>query len=281
MTAALLALAGCGSSSSSSTTATVSSSEMTRAADVSSNVAGYKAVMSMTETLPSVGSVTMHGTGSFGHDVGAMTMNMTLPGAASAGLGSNLQIQLVIDHDTFFMKMPAALTSKIPGGKPWWSMNLSQLGKASGIPGIGSMMSSEQTLSNPGEYLNFLRATASGSVQDLGSATVDGVQTTHYRGNIDFSKVADAFPASERAAIAQTMAAVSKHVQTKPAPIDVWIDANHLVRRLTFTEPLTVNGQSANVAMQMDFLSYGTQPAPAIPPAGQVTNLLALLHGTI
>lgn len=275
-----LTAAGCGSSSSSSSSgsAQVPSVSLTRAADVSSAAAGYKAAVTLHETLPNAGTIVANGTGSFSPNAhqGTVAMQMSLP--PGAGL-STLQLQMVLDKGNIYMKFPPALASKLPGGKPWLYINLAQAGKAAGIAGLGSLVNSSSSFSDPGQYLNFLRATATGSVKDLGQATVNGVSTTHYRARVDLTKLPQAVPASQRAAMQKLVASLRSKGATTQIPMDVWIDSSHLVRRVqsTFTE--TVGGQSVTIAMTENFLSYGPQPAPVVPPPSQTANLLSLLHG--
>jgi hypothetical protein len=276
---ASVALAACGSSSSTSTTHTVS---LTRAAFVSGSSPGSKIAMTMQESVPGVGQIAMTANGNFStaSRTGAMTMRMTLPSAAAAQAGiGTLQMQVVLVPGTFYMKLPASLASKIPGGKPWWKINLNQVGKLAGIPGLSSLMSGTSNLSDPGQYVNFLRATSNGSVKNLGSATVNGMNTTHYRARIDFAKLPNAVPANERAAAQQLVAALQKRgVAPRGLPVDAWIDSKNLIRRvrLAYAQPLP-NGQSANVAIKVDYLDYGPQPAPTVPPASQTLDLFKLL----
>jgi hypothetical protein len=164
-------VAGCGGSSGSGQQSTVN--DLTRAADISSSAPGFKIVMTIHETIASAGQITLTGRGSFSPAAhsGAITAQMTLP--PSAGLTS-LQFQAVLDKTEMYMKLPAELASKIPGGKPWLYINLDQLGKATGTPGLGALISGSSSLNDPGQYLTFLRATAVGSVRDLGPATVNG-----------------------------------------------------------------------------------------------------------
>jgi len=155
-------IAGCGGSSNNNSSAQASGGggshktfSLARAADISSASAGYKVHMVMAETL-SGQTINMSVDGSFtpkSHQ-GALTMDMALP----ATLGGEQKFQVVMANDTFYMKFPPALASKIPGGKPWFAINLKQLGKAAKVPGLASLLSSSQNLNNPGEYLDFLRA---------------------------------------------------------------------------------------------------------------------------
>jgi hypothetical protein len=271
--AAAALLAGCGSSSPKPTTAT-----LTRAAYVSSAASGYKVVMNLRETVPSTGQITVDGTGSFAipTHAGSMTMTFNVPSAASGGLGT-LQMQAVFVPGTIYMKLPPPVAAKIPGGKPWMQINLSQLGKVAGIPGLGSLVNSSSSLNNPGQYLDFLRATANGTVKDLGQTKVNGVSTTHYQAVLDLSKLPNAVPASSRPAIQQLVSALRSRGAAPQIPIDAWIDSAHLIRRLAMAYTQPINGQSVNVALQMNFVSYGPQPAPTVPPASQTQNLLALI----
>ncbi len=275
--AAGLTAGGCGSSSSSSGSAQVPTVALTRAADVSSAASGFKFALTMHETIPSAGAIVTNGTGSFSPDShqAAMAMQMTLP--PGAGL-STLKMQMVLDKGNIYMKWPPALASKIPGGKPWVYINLAQVGKATGLSGLGSLLNSSSSFSNPSQYLNFLRAATGGSVKNLGPATVNGISTTRYHAKVDLTKLVQAAPASQRKAMQQLLNSLRSKGAVSEIPMDVWIDSSHLVRRVqsSFTE--TVNGQSVAIAMTENFLQYGAQPAPVVPPASQTENLLSLLH---
>jgi hypothetical protein len=272
--AAAALLVGCGSSSGSGHAQTVS---LARAADVSSAAAGYRTALQLHETVPGEGAITATGTGRFtpARHLGEMSMQMSLP--AASGM-SALQMQIVLTGETIYLKLPASISGRIPGGKPWLSINLAQAGKAAGVPGLGSLMNSSSSLSDPGQYLDFLRATSVGSVKDLGQATVNGLQTTHYHAEVDVAKLPQAVPAQDRQAIEQLVSVLEKMGDTTQFPIDVWVDSSHLVRRVqtAFSEPAG-SGQSVSIALTENFLSYGAQPAPTIPSPGQTADLLSLL----
>lgn len=293
--AALLAAAalvvGCGSSSSASShnaggsasarksaPPNVTAAELTRAADVSTNVAGFKLAITMNEDIAGTGDISMTGSGSFQTDhVGSMTMNMDLPATAADGV-SNLQMTLVLDHDQMYMQIPASLASQLPGGKQWLEIDLAQLGNVPGASALSSMMNSSSQMTDPSQYFDYLRAAAAGSLQVLGTATVDGFQTTHYHADVDLSKLPDAVPAAQRAAIDHAIALIRKSsTAVTTIPIDVWIDSRNLIRRIAFTETLAVQGQALRLDMREDIPEYGAQPAPAIPPAGEVMNLSSLI----
>jgi hypothetical protein len=276
-------LAGCGSSSNHSSTAAKQppTATLTRAAFVSSAAPGYRAVISLKENVPSVGTITATGTGAFQlkpKHQGSMVMRLSIPSAASSGLGT-LQMQAVYVPGTIYMKLPPQLASRIPGGKPWLLINLNQLGKAAGIPGLGSLANSSSSLNNPAQYVSYLRATTDGTVRNLGQATINGVSTTHYHAVIDLNKLPDVVPASSRASVQQLVAALKKRGTKTQLPIDAWIDSSQQIRRVVITYTQPVNGQKATITTQVDFVQYGPQPAPTVPPASQTQNLLSLVGG--
>jgi hypothetical protein len=275
--AAAALVAGCGGSSGSGQVATVN--DLTRAADVSSAASGFKVVMTMNETVPSAGQIDMTARGSFSPAVhaGAMTMNMVLP--ASTG-PQTLPLQMVLNKTTVYVKLPPQYAGKIPGGKPWLFVNLGQMGKAEGIPGLGSLLSSTSSLNDPGQYLSFLRATAVGSIRNLGRATVNGVPTTHYSAEVDLAKLPATVPAAQRASVQQLVATFEQKGVSTRMPINAWIDSSHLIRKVQIAYTAPLNGQTLTADISEDFLQYGPQPAPVVPPASQAVNLLSLAHGT-
>ena len=276
-------IAGCGGSSNNNTNNNSKSASaptkhvsFVRAADVSSAAAGFKLDMAM--HISAAGhSVDINANGSFTPKAHQGSMTMDLSGGALNG--QTVQMQMVLSGGTMYMKLPPSLAAKVPGGKPWLSLNFSQIGKAMNIPGYGSMLNSSSGIYNPGQYLDYLKAAADGSVKDLGQETVDGVQTTHYQAQIDFAKLPDAVPAAERPAIRQLVKVLQAHAKLSGIPVDAWIDNSNLVRKVALTLSGTVNGQPLNEAITLNITDYGTQPAPTVPSPDQTTNLSSMMQG--
>jgi len=59
----------------------------------------------------------------------------------------------------------------------------------------------------------------------------------------------------------------------------VWIDDQNLVRRMQFTLNESVSGQNVASTVTVDFVKYGPQPKPTLPPADQVTDASSLASG--
>ncbi|HTX10660.1 MAG TPA: hypothetical protein VME22_18695 [Solirubrobacteraceae bacterium] len=267
ITAGLL-VAGCGGSSSSNKGGGVST---VRAAYVSSSVAGYQIAMKVTGSAAGR-TLNVTGTGTFDQasHAGQLTMNLNPPTVG----GENLQINEVILGTDFYLKLPASLASKIPGGKPWLELNLSDIGKSGGMQGLSSLAGDPGD--NPAHFLQFVHAASTGSVQNLGQQTVDGVSTTGWRATIDLSKVVDTLPASQRSSASSAIASMEKLTGLHYLPIDAWVDSSDHARRIVVSATGNVEGQPFSEDIQVDFVKYGLEPVPAVPPANEVTNIMSL-----
>ncbi len=274
--------AGCGSSSSTGSGQSAAVS-LKRAAYVSTASPGYKLAMTMHETVSGQSSggtaIDLAANGSFspGSRMGQMTMSMK--GQVNGGTKA-IDIAAVLDGETMYMKFPPSLANQLPGGKPWISINFAELGKAAGVSGLGSMLNGSSTLSDPGQYLDYLRAASDGSVKDLGQETVNGVQTTHYRADVDFKKLPNAVPAGEKQAAEQLLSTLKSKGVNGQMPVDAWIDASHYIRRLHMTYTVSLNGQAAAMDLTENLSDYGPQAAPTIPSPDQTTDLMSLINGS-
>ena len=71
---------------------------------------------------------------------------------------------------------------------------------------------------------------------------------------------------------------LAKVISSGEIPVQVYVDSQDLVRRVVYNETVTTGGKSVTSVIQIDFLDYGAQPAPSVPPADQVENLSAFEH---
>ena len=276
--AVLIALAGCGLSSSS-----VSGDPVARAAFVSTGRPGYQLSFSLkinSGALPA--PITGTGNGSYNVPTrsGSVALDMdfsSVPQVVQALGSSTMRVEEVIAKTTFYVKLPAAITDRVPAfaGKPWLKVDIAKAGAAAGIPGLSSL-TSNPTSSDPGQLLQYLRATSGGTVTKVGSDSVNGVQATHYRAKVSLDRVPGALPPASRASARQAVAALERMTHLHEIPVDVWVDNGNLVRRVGMSFNETVQGQSLGVAITINILNYGPQPRPALPPADQVTDASTL-----
>jgi hypothetical protein len=257
-------IAGCGGSSH----GTVS---IVKAADLSTSAAGFK--MDITET-GTVAGASVNATGGGVWDAkdhaGSVQMTMSID-------GQTVPLEAIYTKDTFYEKLPTQ-GSKLPAGKPWLSFNLNELAKIAKLPSMGSLTNSDST-GNPSVYLQYLKA-AGKSVQNLGQQTVEGVQTTHYRANLDLAQLPGTVPASERSAAQQLATALKDKYNASVSPVDVWVDQAGLVRQIQMTYSETVEGHSFSLTVTAQYTSYGPQPAPTVPSASETTDIASLVKNS-
>lgn len=270
LTAAALAMAaaGCGQATSSSSAPPATAHDLPTgfaAAAASTRQAG-SATVELSMNLPTPeGTVEVRGSGQFDfrHRRGNLHMTMMTSTAVT------IAVDEIMDGTTLYMKMPL-LTSQLPQGKQWLKMDLSSIGKSAGVD-LGSLMQGNQD--DPGQMLSYLEAT-SDHVQELGTATVGGVQTTHYRGTVDLRKVVAQAPAGARAGMRKLMQTVTASLGTSTYPVDVWIDSSGLVRQIS--EHLPQVSSSSEATFTMRFSKFGAPVRVTAPPASQTVDLQTL-----
>jgi hypothetical protein len=174
---------------------------------------------------------------------GAFSMSTSL-------MGQDVKINAVQDGTTIYMQSPA-FSAELPSGKTWMKLDLQKAGAASGL-NYSSLMSR-----SPAQALQQLEA--AGSVKNLGTETIDGVETTHYQvTNLDLSKMPQG-------------AKIQALVHPKYGPTDVWIgNEDGYVHRESTSFTYSVMGQSASMSMQTDLSKFGEKVKVTVPPASAV-----------
>lgn len=274
---AAVLVAGCGSAASTGGSSQSPGQAIKRAAYVSSSAAGYRVAIHLREGSAALGGdIVGAGSGTFNlpKRAGKLTLNLTLPGSLSSA--GTLSVQEIIKGQKVYVKLPSQVAAKLPGGKPWIEIDLNQLGHAAGIQNLTSLFGGSGS-TNPGQFLQYLRATSTAGVKKLGTGRVDGVKATQYRASIDLLKAPASAPAAERASLRQAVSSLEKLTGLRTIPVDVWVDSQHLVRRVTMAYTITASGQTVHSQLRLDFLSYGSQPVPAAPPSSQVKNASSML----
>jgi hypothetical protein len=249
-----------------------------QAASASSNQPGFRMNMTFSITSPAFGApIAASGTAVVDPRDKAAAMSLRfdysqLPQAAQALGGGTLQLAMIVDGRDLYVKLPQAVVNKVAklGGKPWVKVNVA---KAAGVPGLSSL-GGDPTTSDPAAMLQELRAGA-GSVTNAGQQQVDGVQTTHYRAALSPERLWSNVPSSERALAQKLMGSAE-------IPVDVWIDAHHLVRRVTMSLALgSPSGPGLQETFTADISDYGPQSRPTPPSADQVTDASNLGAGLL
>jgi hypothetical protein len=186
------------------------------------------------------------------------------------------QIEVQSTGQDYFVHLPSQLEA-VAGGKPWVRLNRSDLqalaGSQLGVLGLGTTL-------NFSSVLVWLRG-VSGQITTIGTERIYGTPTTHYRAQVDLSRVAATMGAdtNDAAGLAQTVG--------RTLPMDVWIDAQGRLRQLKIS--LDMNRLHASqgvtqptqgrvpVVLTVDLWNFGVTVHPVPPPANQVRDASSLI----
>ena len=271
LAAAAAVLAGCGVSG---TVDPVAS-----AATKSQQAGTARVEFTATMSSPTLGGVplTMTGGGLVGD--GRAELSMDMAGlfkqlGAPAGFDTTMKaVYLNEGGDYVFYLRMGMLDGKIPGGKQWLKLDLSKLGSSLGVDFDKLMGNASGPMQDPSQLLTMLRAT-SGDVQNLGTETVDGVEATHYRADVDLAKAAK---------LAGVSAPALEHLaQSVPStmPEDVWIGTDGLVHRIRVAYTQTTQAAPMSMTMTENLTDYGTSATIAAPDSSVVYDATDLVLST-
>src|SRR5947209_18011210 len=252
------ALSGCGASN--------VIDPVAKAADASAAAPGYRMTFSMqinSGALPGAVSVTGSGACDPPAHAGSFALKMALPNipAVNQVFGSGgLAVQEVLKGSIVYVKLPAALTSRIPGAtsRSWIRVDLSKL--AGGQGSALSALAANPVAGDPSQLLQYRGG--SGGMTKVGSEQVAGRSTTHYRGHVDLSQAASRVPSASRKAIQRAISLLESEGFAKQLPVDVWVDGQGLVRQMKMRMSASPNGQAFGATIQVTIPQYGPQPAP-------------------
>lgn len=211
------------------------------------------------------GSITGSGVFDFTGTRGLFTFDFTnIPGTPFSG-----KIEQRIVERVLYMKIPG-----LGGGtKTWLKLDVDALAKVSGVD--LSELSQLQS-QDPTQTLAFLEA-VSGDVRRLGTGKVRGVETTQYAATIDIKKAAATLPEKLRSRIES----MRTKLHMTSLPIQVWIDADQLLRRMAMVMDLSSSripgAEQGTVKISMDVFDYGAPVNVKAPPANQVADFAEVL----
>jgi hypothetical protein len=260
-----VAVSGCGATSAISGEV----DPVAKAATTTAHAPGYR--MSATIDATSGGATvhaTMAGVFDTAHHTGAFTQRESVA-------GQTISIAERLSGTTVYMRLPEQSgLDHVTGGKPWVKLDFSRTLGAEGLGGLPTQGT------DPTQFLDYLR-TVGAKTTKLGTATVNGVQTTHYHVLINLDNYPNLFPPSRRATATRGVASMERLIGTHILPMDAWVDSGNLLRRMSFSFGECVNSQHLNMAMSMNLSGYGPQTVPAAPPSSRTYDLTPLIVSSV
>jgi hypothetical protein len=233
------------------------------AAEATSDAGGVR--INFTGSSEGPAQMTISGKGVLNGETNRASIAMSATGSTATGT-QGFTLEEIVDDGDLYLQSPQ-LGAAFGGSAKWMLMRSEALGDLLQSNASGAGMSA-----SPTQQLDALKD-ASYEVTEVGPEQLDGATTTHYRALLDIDKlteeIKDEVSGDFGDLIEQSMDQVSS------ATVDVWIDADGLLRRETSASSM---GALGSFTMTMDFSHYGIHPDIAVPPSPEVFDVTPLME---
>ena len=213
---------------------------------------------------------------SFASLLGGLVAGMAGPSPGTGPLDfedpSGWKIDAVQDRTVSYVRFPA-LQEQLPAGKSWIRTDGSDVAGQ----GFDFAQFEQFTKNDPREMLDLLRA-ASGEIETVGREELRGVGTTHYRATIDPLERTGLVPADKREELESLAEQLAAQSGLGEVPVNIWLDAGGLVRKLTMAFSAAQPGTSdaSEVSVTFELYDYGETITIDLPPASEVVDASAV-----
>jgi len=111
----------------------------------------------------------------------------------------------------------------------------------------------------------------------VGTDEIRGVETSHYKATIDIAKLEKLVPAAQRDSLG-SVAQSAKQAGLAEIPLEIWIDSDQRVRKLSLDVDAKQPGTSATLkaSLVVEVYDYGKALQLELPPADQVADAATL-----
>ncbi len=254
-------------------TGTPSDGQAVAAALQKTTAAGSARIATATQVGVGQASLPITANGVIGFTGQTVDLTETLP--SNQGTGETRFVNGIL-----YERLPGALVSRLSGGKPWISLDVTTLSGQGG--NLQPLIADAPT--DPTTILGFLRG-AGDQVDTIGPDTVDGTPTTHYTVLIDLDKAA----AGQNSRAQNAVHVLEQQLGAHTIPAQLWLDSEGRLRRIAMRETLrgaatsTPPTTTPNGNISFDFTAtlsdFGVPADITAPPADQTTDLTKLLNG--
>lgn len=202
------------------------------------------------------------------------SLGSSLGGAVTGDPGNpdDWKLEVIQDGDTAYIRFPL-IAKQLPAGKTWVKGDATDLSRADAgqLGQLGSLAGTD-----PRDVFGFLKA-VSGSIEAVGSEKIRGVETSHYRATIETAKLAQLVPADQRQSL-PALEQTAKQAGLTELPLEIWIDAEQRVRRLSVNLDAKQPGSDAplEASLVVEVYDYDKPLQLEIPPADQVVDAATL-----
>ncbi|MCS7006491.1 MAG: hypothetical protein RMM28_07735 [Thermoleophilia bacterium] len=288
-------LAGCGGDGRPSAVAgePISFAQLSQAASGSAEARSGRFAFSVrVEAAELEGQLSVAGEGAFDAEAGRASFEVDLSGFGAilgslfAGLagrgGPDLddpdlwRIATIRDGATTYVRLPA-LAEQLPPGKTWLR---AEDGEPLRMKGLGIESLTRLTQPDPKEPLRVLEALErlAGELEVVGEETLRGVETTRYRATVTAESVERAAAKESGHDLGGLTGQLVGQSGISEVPIEVWIDGEGLLRKLSLEAEAMRPGASApsRAAVSFELWDLGEPVEITVPPPSEVVDASAL-----
>ncbi len=196
----------------------------------------------------------------------------TVSGGLATTDPADWKLDVIVDGDVVYLRFPP-IAKELPDGKTWVKGNAKELSQSgtTGLDQAGSLSGIDAR-----DVFGLLEG-VSGTIESVGSEDVRGVTTSHYRATLDPAKLTALVPADQRESLGGVDEA-AKQAGLDELPIDVWVDGEGRVRKLSIDLDAKLPGseESLQASLVIEVYDYGMPLELELPPADQVADAATL-----
>jgi hypothetical protein len=170
-----------------------------------------------------------------------------------------MKIEFRIDSPKIWFKSKL-ITAGAPEGKTWVQADIADLGLKP-----EEMLQDMAMGVNPTQGLTFLEAANAEGVKEEGKETIRGVETTHYSAKMDPRKAIELGGSGTKSAL--------EGIQGDIVPVDVWIDADGLTRRMSYGFEVKKDSMNGKMDFVIEYFDFNKTMAITPPPADETVNI--------
>jgi hypothetical protein len=178
---------------------------------------------------------------------------------------------IIFDRNVVYVEIPEDQRAAIPGGKRWLKIDVAAIAGASDA-GLQNLAQTGNV--DPTQGLVLLKGMTA-DIRRVGTESLRGATTTHYRGKVDLDKLLAVSAAQVGSPVHQAL----QQVESSSFPTDVWVDGSGRLRKMRYE--MTVRGKDGKgkAARQgtIEFFDFGTTARIHLPAEDQVFDFSELL----
>jgi hypothetical protein len=179
-------------------------------------------------------------------------------------------MEMVSDDMTLYMR--SDMFAAALGGKEWMKLDMKRAMSSFGVDLGGS----GQFGQSASEQLRMLRA-VSGDVTEEGHEQVAGTDTTHYSATVDLRRYPDVMPEEQREAARKGVERLIEMSRQSEIPMDVWIDADQRVRRMTMKQSIRQGSVEMKMDVTAEYVRFGVPVNFQVPDEADVFDATDLV----